>query len=58
LVIRHSTVRTAPLKAFLPLHARPINLVVFQGSFVLRQANLIFGGASRLDAFSVYPCHT
>lgn len=58
LVIRHSTVRTAPLKAFLPVDARPINLVVFQGSFVFRQANLISGGASRLDAFSVYPCRT
>ena len=58
LVIRHSTVRTALLKAFLPVHTRPINLVVFQGSFVFRQANLISGGASRLDAFSVYPCRT
>jgi hypothetical protein len=26
------TVSTAQLKAFLPLHLRPINLVVFQGS--------------------------
>ena len=26
------TVRTGSLRTFLPLHARPINLVVFQGS--------------------------
>jgi hypothetical protein len=57
-VTKHSTVSTAQLRAFLPVHLRPINLVVFQGSFVLRQANLIFGGASRLDAFSGYPCRT
>jgi hypothetical protein len=30
-----STIRTASLKAFLPLHVRPINLVVFQGSLVI-----------------------
>jgi len=52
------TVRTAPLKAFLPLHPRPINLVVYQGSFVLRQPSLILRGASSLDAFSFYPCRT
>ena len=55
-VIKRSTVSTAQLKAFLPLHLRPINLVVFQGSLVLRHACLVFRGASRLDAFSVYPC--
>ena len=52
------TVRNAPLKTFLSLHARPINLVVFQGSHVLLQAGLISRGASRLDAFSGYPCRT
>ena len=57
-VTEHSTVRTAQLKAFLPVHLRPINLVVYQGSHVLRQASLIFRGASHLDAFSGYPCHT
>lgn len=57
-VVKPSTVRTAQLKALLPLHMRPINLVVFQGSFVLRQPSLILRGASRLDAFSVYPCRT
>jgi len=58
LVRQPSTVSTAPLRAFQPVHARPINLVVYQGSFVLRQPSLILRGASRLDAFSVYPCHT
>ena len=29
-----STVSTTPLRAFLPVHAWPINLVVYQGSFV------------------------
>jgi len=53
-VIKPSTVSTAPLRDSHPLHARPINLVVFQGS----QASLISGGASRLDAFSGYPCST
>ena len=32
--IKPSTVSTAPLRTFLSLHARPINLVVFQGSHV------------------------
>jgi len=40
------------------MHARPINLVVYQGSFVLRLPSIILRGASRLDAFSVYPCRT
>lgn len=31
-VIKRSTVSTALLKASQPLHMRPINLVVFQGS--------------------------
>ena len=52
------TVSTAPLRASLPVHARPINLVVYQGSHVLRLANLVLRGASRLDAFSGYPCRT
>ena len=55
---KRSTVSTARLKALLPLHPRPINLVVYQGSFVLRPASLILRGASRLDAFSGYPCRT
>ena len=55
---RASTVSTTPLKDSHPVHAWPINLVVYQGSFVFRQASLILRGASRLDAFSGYPCRT
>ena len=43
------------LKALLLLHLTPIYLVVFKGSLV---GYLILRGASRLDAFSVYPCRT
>ncbi len=59
-VIKRSTVSTAHLKVFQPLQLRPINLVVYQGSLGRRgdHATLILRGASRLDAFSGYPCHT
>ena len=40
------------------LHPGPIYLVVFKGSYSLRMGYLILRGASRLDAFSVYPCRT
>jgi len=36
-MIKPSTVSTAQLKTSLPLHSRPINLVVFQGSLVLKR---------------------
>ena len=36
-------------------HLCPIYLVVFKGSYYLRMGYLILRGASRLDAFSVYP---
>ena len=39
-------------------HLRPIYLVVFKGSYYLRMGYLILRGASRLDAFSVYPFPT
>jgi|NOAtaT_5_FD_contig_121_308409_length_1047_multi_9_in_0_out_0_2 hypothetical protein len=52
------TVSTAQLRTSLSVHLRPINLVVYQGSHVLRLANLVLRGASRLDAFSGYPCRT
>ncbi len=56
---KHSTVSTGQLKTFLPLHFRPINLVVFQGSLVPKaRGTLILRGASRLDAFSGYPFPT
>ena len=43
------------LHASLHFHLRPIYLVVFKGSSILRSGDLILGTASRLDAFSVYP---
>ena len=33
-VVKHSSVSTGQLNALLRLHIRPINLVVFQGTFV------------------------
>ena len=39
-------------------HLLPINLVVFKGSYYFRMGYLILRGASRLDAFSVYPVPT
>ena len=39
-------------------HLCPIYLVVFKGSYFFRMGYLILRGASRLDAFSVYPCQT
>ena len=44
------------LNTLLCLHLSPIYLVVFKGSYLL--GYLILRGASRLDAFSVYPCRT
>ena len=41
------------------MHARPIDLVVFQEPVRNKSAgNLISEGASRLDAFSAYPVPT
>ena len=41
------------------LHSRPINLVVYQGSYSLKgMGELISRSASRLDAFSGYPIRT
>ena len=57
-------ISTAPLSTSLRLHSRPINLVVFEGPYLSPMGGLILEGASRLDAFSVYPfrtwllCHT
>ena len=39
-------------------HLCPIYLVVFKGSYFFRMGYLILRGASRLDAFSVYPFRT
>ena len=40
------------------LHLQPINLIIFKGSYFRRMGNLVLRGASRLDAFSVYPFQT
>ena len=46
------------LHALLHFHLCPIYLVLFKGSYFLRMGYLILRGASRLDAFSVYPFRT
>ena len=43
------------LSTLLHLHLGPIYLVVFKGSYCFHMRYPILGGASRLDAFSVYP---
>ena len=58
-VVKRSAVSTGRLRRSLALHARPIDLVVFQEpSALIVHGNLILEGASRLDAFSVYPVPT
>ena len=50
-------ISTGLLIALLRLHSRPIDLVVYQGSYSLKgMGELISRLASRLDAFSGYPC--
>ena len=51
-------ISTYQLSTLLHLHLKPIYLVVFKGSYFFRMGYLISGGASRLDAFSVYPFRT
>ena len=46
------------LHTLLYFHLCPIHLVLFKGSYFLRMGYLILRGASRLDAFSVYPFQT
>ena len=60
-----STLRSSPrpisnsqLHTLLHFHLCPIYLVVFKGSYFFRMGYLILRGASRLDAFSVYPFQT
>ena len=64
-VLRSKTCRSSPrpisigqLNALLHLHLRPINHVVYMGSYPLLVGYLIFGRVSRLDAFSVYLIRT
>ncbi len=52
-------ISTGLLRALLHFQIRPINLVVFQGSYSLKgMGELISRSASRLDAFSGYPIRT
>ena len=48
-------ISNSQLHALLHFHLCPIYLVVFKGSYCFRMGYLILRGASRLDAFSVYP---
>ena len=52
-------ISTGQLNISLCVHSRPINLVVFKGPLASEEeGDLILEGASRLDAFSGYPCRT
>ena len=51
-------ISNSQLRALLHFHLCPIYLVVFKGVYFFRMGHLILRGASRLDAFSVYPFRT
>jgi hypothetical protein len=52
-------ISTGLLRTLLCFQIRPINLVVYQGSYSLKgMGELISRPASRLDAFSGYPIRT
>ena len=51
-------ISSSQLHTLLCFHPCPINLVVFKGVYSFRMGYLILRGASRLDAFSVYPFRT
>ena len=51
-------ISNSQLHALRHFHPCPIYLVVFKGSYFFRMGYLILRGASRLDAFSVYPVPT
>ena len=51
-------ISNSQLHTLLYFHLCPIYLVVFKGSYFFRMGYLILRGASRLDAFSVYPVPT
>jgi hypothetical protein len=54
-----SAISTASLHPLPGLHVPPINQVVYLGPYpVILVGTLIFRRASRLDAFSGYPCRT
>ena len=52
------SISTSPLNMSPCLHSWPIYLIVFKESYFFRMGSLILEGASRLDAFSVYPVRT
>ncbi len=53
------TISTGQLKTSLPLHTRPIYLIVYEGSYQINSVgDLILRSVSRLDAFSAYPVRT
>ena len=56
--LRPRPISDSQLHALLHFHPCPIYLVVFKGSYFRRMGDLILRGASRLDAFSVYPFQT
>ena len=51
-------ISSSQLHTLLYFHPCPIYLVVFKGVYFFRMGYLISRGASRLDAFSVYPFRT
>ena len=54
-----SAISTARLNSLRSVHRPPINQVVYLGPYsVDLMGTLIFRRASRLDAFSGYPCRT
>ena len=48
-------ISTRPLHALLRFHSAPTYPVLYGGPYRFRVGGLVLGGASRLDAFSVYP---
>ena len=51
-------ISNSQLRVLPHFHLCPIYLVVFKGVYFFRMGHLILRGASRLDAFSVYPFRT
>ena len=51
-------ISSSQLHPLLHFHSCPIYLVLSKGSYFFRMGHLILRGASRLDAFSVYPVRT
>jgi len=57
--LRPRPISTGQLNTLPCLHSRPINPVVFRGTYLHEEVGkLILESASRLDAFSAYPFRT